>query len=136
MVPAFGILQPISEVEVKQAYGVDWIEMEVPIASTLCLFANGEGRLIYGAVLEKLLIHVLHLHYELLALVALTIYIEYGTACIGTVAKLLGIKIRDVLNVLLAVKHGVQKADKQLLVELRAEQALKAEICMWIDVFH
>ena len=39
-------------------------------------------------------------------------------------------------HVLLAVKHGVQKADKQLLVELRAEQALKAEICMWIDVFH
>lgn len=63
--------------------------MEVLVASTLRLLTNGERRIINSAVLKELLIHVLHLHYKLLALVVLTVYIEYGTACIGTVAKLL-----------------------------------------------
>ena len=102
--------------------------MKVPVTSTLCLFANGEGRIIYGAVLEELLVYVLHLYNELLALVVLAINIKDGTASISTIAKLLRIKIRDILHVLLTMKHGVQKADEQLLVELRAKETLKTEI--------
>ena len=102
--------------------------MKVPVTSTLCLFAYGECRIIYSAVLEELLVYILHLHNELLALVVLAINIKDGTASISTIAKLLRIKIRDILHVLLAMKHSVQKADEQLLVKLRTEQALKTEI--------
>ena len=65
--------------------------MEIPFSSTLCLFTNGERRIIYSTVLEKLLIYILHLYYKLLALVVLAIYIEDGTSGISTVAKLLRI---------------------------------------------
>ena len=102
--------------------------MKVPIATTLCLFAYGERRIIYSAVLEELMVYILHLHNELLSLVVLAINIEDGTASINSVAKLFLVKIRDILHVLLAMKHSVQKADEQLLVKLRAEQALKTEI--------
>ena len=78
---------------------------------------------------------VLHLHYEFLSLVILAINVEDGSAGIHTVAKLFGVEISYVLHVLFAMEHGVQETDKQLLVELRTEQALKAEISMWIDVF-
>ena len=102
--------------------------MKVPIATTLCLFAYGERRIIYSAVFEELIVYILHLHNELLSLVVLAINIEDGTASINSVAKLFLVKIRDILHVLLAMKHSVQKADEQLLVKLRAEQALKTEI--------
>ena len=74
------------------------------------------------------MVYILHLHNELLSLVVLAINIEDGTASINSVAKLFGVKIHDILHVLLAMKHSVQKADEQLLVKLRTEQALKAEI--------
>ena len=92
--------------------------MKVPFSTTLCLFAYGEGGIIYGTVLEELLIYILHFNNEFLAFVVLAIYIEYSTACISTIAKLFGIKILDVLNVLFPMEHGVQEADKQFLVKL------------------
>ena len=102
--------------------------MKVTIATTLCLFAYGERRIIYSAVLEELMVYILHLHNEHLFLVVLAIHVEDGAAGIHAVAQLLGVKVRHVLHVLFAMKHGVQKADEQLLVKLRAEQALKTEI--------
>ena len=88
MVPALGILQTFGQVEVGQTDGVYWIEMKVPIATTLCLFVYGERRIIYSAVLEELMVYILHLHNELLSLVVLAINIEDGTASINSVAKL------------------------------------------------
>ena len=118
MVPPLGILKPIGKVEVEQANGVHGVQVEVPVASTLCLLAYGEGGIVDGAVLEKLLVNVLHLHNKLLALVVLAIHVEDGAAGIHAVAQLLGVKVRHVLHVLFAMKHGVQKADEQLLVKL------------------
>ena len=92
--------------------------MKVPIASTLRLFADGKSGIIDGAVFEKLLVDVLHLYDKLLALVVLTINIEDGAAGINAVAKLLRIKICDILNVLFAMEHRVQEAYKQFLVKL------------------
>ena len=108
--------------------------MEVPVSSALCLFAYGECGVVYGAVFEELLIHVLHLHDEFLALVVLAVHIEDGTSCVIALAELLGVEVRYVPDVLLAVEHGVQKTYEQLLVELRAEQPLEAKVGMWIDV--
>ena len=54
MAPPLGILKPIGKVEVEQANGVHGVQMEVPVASTLCLLAYGEG----GTI--KLLVHILN----------------------------------------------------------------------------
>ena len=54
MAPPLGILKPIGKVEVEQANGVHGVQMEVPVASTLCLLAYGEGGMI------KLLVHILN----------------------------------------------------------------------------
>ena len=92
--------------------------MKVPVASTVCLLTYGKRRIINSTVLEEFLIDILHLNNKLLAFVILAIYIKNGTAGICTVAKLLRVEIRNVLYVLLAMKHGIQKADEQLLVKL------------------
>ena len=103
MVPALCVLKTVGKVEVQQANRVDWIEMEVPVSSTLCLFSDGERRIIDGAVFEELLVYVLHLHDEFLSLVILAIYVEDGSAGIHTVTKLFGVEISYVLHVLFAM---------------------------------
>ena len=118
MVPALGVLKAVSKIEVQQTDGVDRIEMKIPLASTLRLFADGKRGIVDGAVFEKLLVDVLHLYNKLLALVVLTINIEHGAAGIDAVAKLLRVEICDILNVLFAMEHRVQKAYKQFLVKL------------------
>ena len=54
MAPPLGILKPIRKVEVQQTDCINGIKMEVPVASTLCLLAYGEGGMI------KLLVHILN----------------------------------------------------------------------------
>ena len=118
MAPPLGILKPIGKVEVEQTDDVDRVETEVPLSATLCLLAYRESGIVDGAVLEELLIYVLHLDDELLTLIVLTIHVEYSTSSVGTVAKLLGVEISDILHILLTMEHGVKEADEQLLVEL------------------
>lgn len=47
--------------EVEDADGVDRFQLLVPFA-TFRLFANGESRIEHAAVLEELLLPLLHLH--------------------------------------------------------------------------
>ena len=109
--------------------------MEIPVASSLCLFANGKRWIVDGAVFEKFLVHVLHLYNKLFAFVVLAIHIEDGATSINTVTKLFRVEVSDILNILFAMEHRVQEANKQFFVKLRAKQALKAEVGMWVDVF-
>ena len=110
------------------------IQTEIPLGSRRGLLTDGKGGIEQRAVFEELLVHVLHLHDEFLALVVLAVHIEDGTSCVIALAELLGVEVRYVPDVLLAVEHGVQKTYEQLLVELRAEQPLEAKVGMWIDV--
>ena len=132
MVPAPCVFQPVGEIEVQQADGVDGVEVEIPVASALRLFADGERGVVDGAVLEELLVDILHLDNELLALVVLTVDVEHGAAGVHPVTELLGVQIGDFLHVLLAAEHGVEEAFQEFFVEFPAKQSLEAEVGMWV----
>ena len=137
VVPAVRVVESVGEVEVEQSYGVHGVEVEVPVASSLRLLTYWERGVVYGAVLEELLVHVLHLHDELLSTVVLAVHVEHCASCVHAVAELLGVEVRDLLHVLLSAEHGVEEALQQLLVELRAEQPLESEVGMRVYVsFH
>ena len=134
MVPAAGVLFTLGKVEVQEADGVDRVQVEVPVAATLCLLADGKRGIIYRAVLEELLVHVLHLHDELLATFVGAIHVEDGTASVGAVAEVLGVEVGDVAHRLLAVEQGVEETHEQLLIELGTEEPLETEIGMGVYV--
>ncbi len=89
MMPATGILEAFGKIEVQKAYRVDGIQMEVPVTASTSLLADGKSGIIDGAILEELLVDVLHLHNEFLALFVFAIYIEDGTPGVDAVAKAL-----------------------------------------------
>ena len=134
MVPAAGVFFTLGKVEVQEADGVDRVQVEVPVAATLCLLADGKRGIIYRAVLEELLVHVLHLHDELLATLVGAIHVEDGTASVGAVAEVLGVEVGDVAHRLLAVEQGVEETHEQLLIELGTEEPLETEIGMGVYV--
>lgn len=87
------------------------VETEVPVASLGSLFAYGKCGVEQGTVLEIPLIGILHLDDELLATLILAINIEDGLALGKYVAHMLAVKIANVGDNLLAVKHRVKEID-------------------------
>ena len=84
----FSLIQAFGKIEVQQANGVNSLKLEVPISTTLSLFTYRESGIEDGSILEKLLIHILHLNDELLSFLVLTIYIKYCPPCIRTITEL------------------------------------------------
>ena len=89
----------------------------------------------YGAVFVELLIDVLHFDNDSRALVSGAINVEDGTSLTFTRAEVLTVLERYIRYDAFAVKNGVEEADKQFLVELRAEDTLESEVCQWVDIF-
>ena len=109
----------------------------------LALLNNWEGRIEHGTVFEEVLAGLLHLDYEALAVRPLAIDIENGAALAVGFQFLRG-QVSQVFHYLLrfagrllgrVVEQGVKQADKQVLVQLRAEKLLESEIGVGIHVF-
>jgi hypothetical protein len=77
---------------------------------------------------------ILHLDDELLALLVLAVQVVDGFAVGFGSALLLGVQVREVLDLLAVAEYLVEKVNQQFLVELRAEQPLEAKIGERIDV--
>ena len=86
------------------------------------------------AVLEELLLAALHLHQELLTVLVLAVHVEHGAAVGLARAQVLGIQVGQLLDLLTTVKQAVDEADQKLLVHLRPEQLLEAEVGVGVDV--
>ena len=67
------------ENEIQNADGIDIIQMKIPVASPV-LLDNREGGIEHATVFEEVLTGLLHFHDELLAVLALAVDIEDGTA--------------------------------------------------------
>ena len=121
-------------VEVQQGYRIYAREIEIPVRALLRLLTNGERGIEQGAVLEEILVCVLHLHNELLAVLALAIDVENRTACRRILAEVLRIEILHVLYHLCAIKQAIEEVDQQLLIGGCAENALETKIGQQADV--
>lgn len=119
--------------EVQDADGIDALQAVVPLA-TGRLLADGEGGVVHATILEELLLTLLHLHQEMLTLLVHAIYVEHRTAVVLLRAQVLRVQVGDLADLLPPVQQGVQEADEQLLVRLRAEQSLEREVGVKIDV--
>ena len=73
------IVVVIVENEVQDTYRINGVQLVVPVA-TLGLLADGESGVIDHSVHEVVLIHVLHLHDDMVAFVGGAIRIENGPA--------------------------------------------------------
>ena len=121
------------EAEVQDADGVDALQLVVP-HSLGGLLADGEGGVIDAAVLEELLLALLHLHQEVLPLLVLAIHVEHGTAVVFLRAQTLRVEVGDVPHHFLPVQQRVEEADEQLLVDFRTEQLLESEVGIKVHV--
>ena len=121
-------------VEIEQGNGIDMIKLEIPVVPLWCLFSDREGGVEEGAVLEIRLISILHFNDELLAVFALTIYIEDVFAVGIYISYVLRVQIRYVLHNLSAIKQAVEEANEQILVHCCSKNSLEAEVGQQADV--
>ena len=121
-------------VEVEQGYGVDMIELEIPVTPLWCLFTDRERGVEEGAVLEISLVGILHFNDELLAVFSFAIHVEDSTAIGIDIPDVLRVQIRNVLYNLSAIKQAVEEANEQILVHCRSKNSLEAEIGQQADV--
>ena len=124
----------ILHVEVEKRHGIDVVELEVPVGALNGLLTYGEGGVEERAVLEELLVGVLHLDDEFLAILTLAIDVEDGLTLGIVVADVFGVEVLDVLDHLLAVEEAIEKADEQLLVGSRTKDALEPKVGQQADV--
>ena len=76
---------------------------------------------------------LLHLNDETASILGHTIDIKHRSAVAIAIAQILTVQILNILNLPLAViEKGVEKTDKQILVHLRTEQLLEAEVGIWV----
>ena len=130
---AFGRILIVGEDKIEDAYGIDTLQLEVPFPA-FGLLLNGEGGIEYAAVLEIVLLRLLHLHDEAFAGGVLTIDVEDGLAVFHPRAEVLGVAVFDVVYLLLALKKCIEEADEQFLVHLRTEELFEAEVGERVDV--
>ena len=86
------------------------------------------------AVLEELLLPALHFHQELLPVLVLAVHVEHGAPVGLTRAQVLGVQVGQGTDLLTPVKQAVDEAYQQVLVHLRTEQLLEAEVGVGVDV--
>ena len=86
------------------------------------------------AVLEELLLAALHLHQELLTVLVLAVHVEHGAPVGLARAQVLGVQVSQLLDLLTTVKQAVDEASQKVLVHLRPEQLLEAEVGVRVDV--
>ena len=123
----------VGEDEVEDADGVHGLQLEVPVASH-GLLPDGERGIVDAAVLEVVLLGLLHLDDELLALLVLAVDVEDGLAVDVACAEMFVVEVGDVADDLMTVEQGIEETDEQVLVHLRAEELLEAEVGVWVDV--
>ena len=111
-------------------YGVQFV---VPVAA-FGLFADGESAVIHHAVGEIVLVHVLHFHNDVVALVGGAVYIEYGAARIDHLIKVLRVLVADILDVVPSVEQGVQERNQVFLVQFAAKDVLETEVGIGTDI--
>ena len=124
----------VGEDEIQDTYRIDTFESEIP-DTFLPLILDRKGGIENASVLKELLLCLLHLNNERLTLLVLTIYIEDGTAIAKTIAKILAIEICKVFHHLFTFEKRVEKANQQVLIKRRAEQLLKPEVRIGVDIF-
>ena len=61
-------------------------------------------------------------------MLVLAVHVEHGTAVGLARAQVLGIQVGQLLDLLTTVKQAVDEADQKILVHLRPEQLLEAEV--------
>lgn len=127
------ILTALVENEVQNANRVNGIQLVVPVA-VLGLLTNGESGVIHHAVGKIVLVHVLHLHYNVVTLVGSAIHIEDGAARIYHLVKMLRILVGDVRDIVPAFEKGVQERNQVLLVQFAAEDVLETEVGVRADI--
>ena len=125
VVPVEGL---VLHVEVQKGDGVHVAQLEVPVRTLASLLPDGERGVEQRAVLEELLVGVLHLDDELLAVLTLAIYVEYCLPVGIEVADMLVVHVHHVLHHLCAVEQAVEEAYQEVLVRCSAEYALEAEV--------
>ena len=111
-----------------------YCESEIPFTPLWCLFTNRESGVKKGTILEIRLVGILHFNDELLAVFALTIYIEDGSAVGIDISHMLRVQIRYVLHNLSAIKQAVEEANEQILVHCCSKNSLETEVGQQADV--
>ncbi len=134
MVDVFGIKGFFAEIEVEECHGVDVLELEIPFVSFSRLFANGESGIEKRAVLEVLLVGILHFHYELFSVLVFAIHVKYGFALGIDIADVLAVEVGHVANDLLTIEKRVEKVDEQVFVGRSAEYPFEPEVGEQTDV--
>ena len=133
MVVVLFVVLVLVEHKVEDADSVDSLQAEAP-AALHALLADGERRVVDAAVLEVLLVGLLHLDNYPVALLVLTVHVEHGAAVVLRVAKLFGGQQRQALDDLAPLKQRIQQAKRELLVGLGAKQVLETVVGVGVDV--
>ena len=116
------------QVEVQKGNSIYMVKFEVPVCTLGSLFTDRECGIEQRAVLEILLVSVLHLNDELLALLILAIHIKDVLALSKDIPHMLTVQVLHILDDLKTVKQRVQKVDEQILVRLCSKDALETKI--------
>ena len=124
----------IVEGEVEEADGIYALQFIVPRLALLGLFAYGEGGVEDGAVLEELLLSVLHLNENLLALFCLAIHIEDSSALCGSHPQVFGIEVGDVQEVLCPLEARVEEREQQVFVRFGPKEFLEREVRVEVHI--
>ena len=123
----------VREYEVQDSYRIDILQMVVPGAYG-SLLTDGEGGIVDTAVLEERLLGLLHLDNHLTPVGQLAIHVVDSLSVCIAVAKMLVVQIGEVGDFLLTFEEGIEETNQQVLVQFCAEQFLKSEVCVRVNV--
>ena len=120
--------------EVHEAHGIDWCQVEVPLAR-LGLLHNRLGRVIERTIHEVTLLLLLHLHDDVTSIVCDACHVEDDSSLSLLMTCLLRLEVLNVLDYKLALKYSVEERDETLLGVFCAEDALESPIDTGIYIF-
>ena len=124
----------VIEGKVQYAYYVYRFEFIVPYFSLDGLLPDGVSGVIDASVLEELLFPFLHLNQDFLSFLVLAIDIEDGTAFGFPAAQMFGVQVGDIFYDLFTVEQGIEKSDKNFLVQVGSEQQLECKIGIGVHI--
>ena len=125
----------IRKSEVQYADGVHGLQPVVPAPAFRCLVLLEQRRVVDTAVFEELLPDILQLNDKLLPPPVFAEQVKDRLPVDQAPALHLRIQIRQLMDLLTLAQHLVQEVDQQLLVKLRSEKLLEAEVGEGVDVF-
>ena len=129
------LLLEVYRAEVEECHKIDRVNRIVPCRTSLSLAGYRLRHVVYAPVLEEWLRLVLHLYYNLLAVVGLTIYVVYQRPVFLKQGWLLLVEECQVCDVLLSLEQAVEEVEQQRFRQLLSEDSLETDIGERINVF-